>query len=80
MNWIDTSEKLPNEFDRVLFSDGQIQYVGFLQKYENYRGVMGNIWWASNANELSLKHCHYLVENTPKYWMPLPNFPQKQDN
>jgi len=70
MEWISVS-KPPKEFEDVLVSDGERQWVASYFK---------NVWMASHPDHKRKKNneygCPYSVLSIPTHWMPLPTLPE----
>jgi hypothetical protein len=65
--WIKTADRLPPEYEDVLFTNGKEITMGYLLFYE---GAL--IWWSYGDHEIDFDDI--------KYWMPLPKLPEELQN
>lgn len=79
MEWIKVSDKLPNENDKILFSDGESVELGKYSKKDWYYrdeidGRLGFIDFSSWSEDFGYK---YFYENV-LFWMYPPELPKLQ--
>ena len=65
--WTSIEERLPANFERVLFCRGKQMWTGFIQITEREPGIV--IWWSANPGNLK-PNAPFLCQ-VPTHWMTL---------
>lgn len=69
--WVSVKDRLPEEGERVLATDGDFVGEAYLMDYHPVPGVFGRYWYRSYGANWSL------VSDKPvTHWMPLPEPPE----
>jgi hypothetical protein len=76
MEWHKIKEFPPRNYEKILISDGNVIFVGYLHFYKDSDGTENIICWSSNPNEYVKGHASFVAEIIPLYWMPLPKQPE----
>lgn len=74
MNWIKTSERLPDTSDNVLaVMDGKVYVMAYFEII--HEGKSHRVW--GMVYDVLDGDAYYDDEYEPTYWMPLPQLPQE---